>query len=57
MILNAADLHRGGSVFARDAPSVSVDVFLDIAVGKISTAFGAKHDVVEQIGIGVRHLL
>jgi hypothetical protein len=26
-------------------------------VDKISTAFGAKHDVVEQIRIGVRHLL
>ena len=55
MILNAPDLQRGQSMFSRDAADVRPNTVLNFLIYKIYSALRREDNVMEEIGICVRH--
>lgn len=55
MILDAANLNGDDLMISRDPADVCPNAFFNVTVDQVLPTFGRKDDVVEEIGIGIRH--
>ena len=56
VIFNSTDLHRRHLVILRDASDVRPDPLLDIGEDEPCALFCAEHQMVETLGVCIRHL-